>query len=434
MNVRPVLPELFSTHRQRLIERLPAGALVVLVSNDEMPRAGDAVFRFHQNPDLYYCCGIDQEQTTLILFPDAPDPQHREMLFLRRTNDHIKVWEGHKYTKEEGQATSGIREIRWADELDNFLPMLVNRANSVWLGANENDRASNPVEDRQARFARELRERFPLQEFCRAAPILRDLRMVKDEAEIGLIREACRITRDGFQRILRMIRPGVGEWEIEAELAHEFLRQKASGFAYEPIIAAGADSNILHYNANNKVCQDGDLLLMDFGAAYANYNADLTRTVPVNGRFTERQRAVYDAVLRVMRRAYGLLRPGTLLHEYHKEVGRIMESELIGLGLLDKDKVAQQNPKAPLYKRYFMHGTSHHLGLDVHDIGDRYGAIQAGNVFTVEPGIYIPEEGFGIRLENDVVVTDGEPRDLMDDIPIEAEAIETAMQEALQQA
>ncbi len=434
MNVRPVLPELFTSHRKRLTDRLPAGALVVLVSNDEMPRSGDAVFRFHQNPDLYYCCGIDQEQTTLILFPDAPDPRHREMLFLRRTSEHIKVWEGHKYTKDEGRATSGIQEVRWADELDNFLPMLMGRAQSVWLGANENDRASNPVEDQQARFARALRERFPLHDFRRAAPLLRDLRMVKDEAEIGLIREACRITRDGFNRILQMIRPGVGEWEIEAELAHEFVRQKAKGFAYEPIIASGADSNILHYNANNKVCQDGDLLLMDFGAAYGPFNADLTRTVPVNGRFTERQRAVYDAVLRVMRRAYGLLRPGTLLHEYHEEVGRIMEAELIGLGLLDKDKVARQDPKAPLYKKYFMHGTSHHLGLDVHDIGDRYGAIQAGNVFTVEPGIYLPDEGFGIRLENDVVVTDGEPRDLMEDIPIEAEAIENAMQEALQQA
>lgn len=427
MKYRPVAPDMFRANRRRFAERLPAGSLAVLVSNDEMPKAGDAVFRFHQNPDLYYLTGIDQERTVLVLFPDAPDPRHREILFLRRTNDHIKVWEGHKYTQEEGRAASGVTEVRWADELEAFLPMLMHRAERVYLGGNENDRASNPVEDGPARFAREWRARFPLHDFRRAAPILRDLRMVKDEREIAWLREACRITGDGFRRILGMIAPGVGEWEIEAELAHEFLRQKATGFAYEPIIAAGANSNILHYNANDQVCRDGDLLLMDFGAAWGMYNADLTRTVPVNGRFTERQRAVYDAVLRVQRRATALLRPGTLLHEYHEEVGRVMESELINLGLLDAAKVRAQDPKAPLYKKYFMHGTSHHLGLDVHDIGDRYGAIREGNVFTVEPGIYLPDEGFGIRLENDVVVTDGDPVDLMADIPVEAEAIEELM-------
>jgi len=297
----------------------------------------------------------------------------------------------------------------------------------VWMGGNENDRAHNPVADQALRMARELRERFPLHDFRRAAPLLRDLRMVKSNAEIEILQEACRITGDAFQRILPFIKPGVAEYEIEAEIIHEFIRQRSIGFAYDPIIASGQDSNILHYNTNHKVCQDGDLLLMDFGAEYAHYNADMTRTVPVNGRFTERQRAVYDAVLRVMQQATAWLRPGTLLHEYHETVGGIMEGELIGLGLLDQAEVAAQDPKAPLFKKYFMHGTSHHLGLDVHDIGDRYGAIQAGNVFTVEPGIYLPDEGFGIRLENDVIVTHDEPVDMMGHIPIQAEEIEDLM-------
>ncbi len=427
MKYRSISPELFVANRKRFCAQLPAGSLAVFVSNDEMPRSGDATFEFHQNPDLFYLTGIDQEQTVLLLYPDAPDPKHREILFLRPTNDTVKTWEGHKYTQEEGKTMSGIANVLWTNEFEALLNMLAHRADRIYLGGNENDRATNPVQDGAHRFAHQLRQRFPLHEFRRAAPLLTDLRMVKSELEIELLRQACDITGKAFRRVLDFVQPGVAEYEIEAEIIHEFMRNRATGHAYHPIIASGADTNILHYSLNNKPCQAGEVLLMDFGAEYANYNADLTRTIPVSGAFSDRQRAVYDAVLRVQREATTMLRPGTSLPEYTKEVGKIMESELIGLGLLDKTAVSKQNPDAPLYKKYFMHGTSHHLGLDVHDIGNRFGTISTGNVFTVEPGIYIPEEGFGIRLENNVWVTDGDPIDLMADIPLEADEIESLM-------
>ncbi len=431
MKYRPVSPELFRTNRRRFAEKLPPGSLALFASNDEMPRSGDASFPFRQNPDLFYLSGIDQEQTYLLLFPDAPEPRHRELLFIRPTNEHIQVWEGHKYTQQEARQASGVEQVHWNNELDGLLGMLIHRADRVFLGGNENDRASNPVADGALRLARSLRERYPLHDFRRAAPLLTELRMVKQPAEVDLIREACSITGKAFQRVLEFVQPGVAEYEIEAEIIHEFIRNRATGHAYTPIIASGTDSNILHYNTNNKVCRAGELLLMDFGAEYANYNADLTRTIPVSGTFSERQRAVYDAVLRVLRGATALLRPGTALMDYNREVGRMMESELIGLSLLDRDAVARQDPNAPLYKKYFMHGVSHFLGLDVHDLGNRYTTVQAGHVLTVEPGIYLPAEGFGIRLENDVLVTENGPEDLMADIPIEAEAIETLMNAAV---
>ncbi len=431
MKYRPISPELFRSNRERFCAQLPRGSLAVIVSNDEMPRSGDANFPFRQNPDLFYLCGIDQEQTMLILYPDAPDPKHREILFLRQTNEHIKVWEGHKFTQDEGRQISGIEQVKWNSEFEALLNMLIHRAERLYLGSNENDRSANPVGDGAHRFALMLRERFPLHEFRRAAPLLTDLRMVKSAHEVELIREACSITEKAFRRVLEFVRPGVMEYDIEAEIIHEFLINRATGHAYSPIIASGADSNILHYNSNNKSCQAGDLLLMDFGAEYANYNADMTRTIPVSGSFTDRQRAVYDAVLRVMRQASAMLRPGTQLQEYNLEVGRMMESELIALGLLKRQDVENQDPDSPLYKKYFMHGTSHYLGLDVHDIGNRYGVVQQGNVFTVEPGIYLPDEGFGIRLENNVLVTDGDPIDLMADIPLEAEEIESLMNAAV---
>ena len=427
MKYSPISAELFRANRERFCAKLPPGSMAILVSNDDMPSSGDATFPFKQNPDLFYLTGIDQEKTMLILYPDAPDPKHREILFLRQTSDLIKVWEGHKYTKEEGKAMSGIDNVLWNNDFEPLLNMLAHRAERLFLGGNENDRAANPVGDGAHRFAHQLRDRFPLHEFRRAAPLLMELRMVKSEIEVSLIQEACNITGKGFRRVLEFVRPGVTEYEIEAEITHEFLMNRATGHAYHPIIASGADSNILHYGLNNKPCEEGQMLLMDFGAEYANYNADLTRTIPVSGSFTDRQRAVYDAVLRVKNEATAMLRPGTSIPEYNKEVGKIMENELIGLKLLDKTAVSKQDPDAPLYKKYFMHGTSHHLGLDVHDIGNRFGVMAEGNVFTVEPGIYIPDEGFGVRLENDVLITNGKPVDLMADIPVDAEEIESLM-------
>ncbi len=427
MKYRPIPPTLFQTNRERFCAKLPPDSIAILVSNDEMPRSGDASFPFRQNPDLFYLTGIDQEQTMLILFPDATDPKHREVLFVRQTNDHIKVWEGHKYTQEEGRKISGIQQVMWTSEFEGLLNMLVHRADRIFLGGNENDRAANPVADGAQRFAQNLRARFPIHEFRRAAPLLTDLRMIKSEGEVALIREACNITGKAFRRVLDFIRPGVMEYEIEAEISHEFLCNRATGHAYNPIIASGADSNILHYTLNNKRCEAGEVVLMDFGAEYANYNADLTRTVPVSGTFSDRQRAVYDAVLRVQREATSMLRPGTALQDYQQEVGKVMESELIGLNLLDKEAVSRQSPDAPLFKKYFMHGTSHFLGLDVHDIGNRFGQVMSGQVFTVEPGIYIPDEGFGVRLENNILVTDSDPIDLMADIPVEAEELESLM-------
>ena len=427
MKYLPVDASLFVENRKKFCAELPAGSLAIFHANDEMPRSADQNFMFRQNPDLFYLSGIDQEQTALMLFPDAPEPKYREVLFIRKTNEHIKVWEGHKYTIEEAKAASGIKTVVWIDEFDAIVGMMMNRTNNVYLNLNENDRAANPVPYRELRFARDARERWPLHTYHRAAPIMTKLRMCKSQPEVDLIQHACNITHKAFERVCRFVRPGVYEYEIEAEILHEFLRNRATGYAYYPIVASGESACILHYQDNNRECRDGDLILMDFGAEYANYNADLSRTIPVNGRFTDRQRAVYDAVLRVMKAATAMLRPGLMMSDYNKEVGRLMTGELIDLGLLNKADVDAQDPAKPLYKKYFMHGTSHHLGLDVHDLADRYVPVQSGMVFTVEPGIYIPDEGIGIRLENDVLVTDGEPKDLMGSIPLEAEAIEDLM-------
>jgi Xaa-Pro aminopeptidase len=419
--------QLFIDNRKKLIEKLLAGTIAIIQANDEMPRSADGTFPFRQNSDLFWLTGIDQEETILVLFPEHPDPEQREILFVRRTNEHIAVWEGHKYTEEEARATSGIANVKWADSFDSILPSLMYLAQNCCLNMNEHTRMSNQVPDRDLRFARHIRKQFPLHQYTRLAPMMHQLRAIKSELEIALIQHACNITEKAFRRVLAFVKPNVHEYEVEAEIMHEFLRNRATGPAYGSIIASGKNACVLHYVNNNQPCNDGDLLLMDFGAEYANYAADLTRTIPVNGRFTARQRAVYDAVLRVMKQATDLLRPGVMIDEYHKEVGKFMESELIGLGLLNATDVAKQNPKAPLYKKYFPHGTSHFLGLDVHDVGHRYSPIQAGMVFTCEPGIYIPEEGIGIRLENDILVTNDDPIDLMKNIPLEADEIEALM-------
>lgn len=418
---------LFVNNRNNFSKHLTKKSIALFNANDEFPRSGDQGHLFKQNADLFYLSGIDQEQTILLLFPDCPNPSYREVLFLRQTNEYIAVWEGHKYTIDEARKTSGIESIFWIDEFWTILQSIIHYATTIYLNTNENDRYVHQVPYRDLRFVLDMQQRFPLHQYERAAPILRQLRAIKSGTEIELTQTACNITRDAFKRILKFIKPGVKEYEIEAEIIHEFIRQGSTGHAYSPIIASGKNANILHYTDNNQVCQDGDVILFDFGAEYANYNADLSRSVPVNGRFTKRQKEVYNAVLRVMNEAKKMLVAGTIWNDYHEEVGKVMESELIGLGLLDKHDVAKQNPAMPLYKKYFMHGTSHHLGLDVHDFASRYEPFAAGNILTCEPGIYIQQEGLGIRLENDILITTNGNTDLMADIPLEADEIESIM-------
>ena len=418
---------LFVTNRNNFSKHLNNKSIALFNANDEFPRSGDQTHVFKQNADLFYLTGIDQEQTILLLFPDCPNPLYKEVLFLRQTSEYIAVWEGHKYTMDEARKASGIETIFWIDEFWNIFQTIIYYAESIYLNTNENDRYAHQVPYRDLRFIDDLKQRFPLHRYERSAPILRSLRAIKSETEIELTQKACNITRDAFVRILKFIKPGVKEYEIEAEIIHEFIRQGATGHAYSPIIASGANANILHYNDNNQICNDGDVILFDFGAEYANYNADLSRSVPVNGRFTKRQKDVYNAVLRVMNEAKSMLVAGTIWNEYHEEVGKVMESELIGLGLLDKHDVAKQDPAMPLYKKYFMHGTSHHLGLDVHDFASRYEPFAVGNILTCEPGIYIQEERLGIRLENDILITAAGNTDLMADIPLEADEIESIM-------
>ncbi|RCH54563.1 aminopeptidase P family protein [Mucilaginibacter hurinus] len=427
MKYLPVDNQLFTLNRKNFVSRLKPGALALFNANDEFPRSGDQAFIFKQNPDFFYLSGIDQEQSILLLFPDCPNNLYKEVLFLRQTSEHIAIWEGHKYTIPEARAASGIQSVYWLDDYEAILHSIIAYAEYIYINTNENDRYVHEVPYRDLRLFNRLKEKYPLHNYERSAPIMRDLRPIKSSIEIELTRKACQITRDAFTRVLKFVKPGVAEYEIEAEIIHEFIRQRATGHAYNPIIASGKNAVVLHYNDNNQVCREGDVILFDFGAEYANYNADLSRSVPVSGRFTSRQRNVYNAVLRVMRAATKLLVAGTLWNEYHEEVGKIMTDELIKLGLLNKHEVNKQDARTPLYKKYFMHGTSHHLGLDVHDFASRYKAFEAGNILTCEPGIYIPEEGLGIRIENNILITTDGNVDLMADIPVEADEIEQIM-------
>jgi Xaa-Pro aminopeptidase len=427
MKYLPIDNSVFTLNRKNFVSRLKAHSIALFNASDEYTRSGDQNFVFKQNADFFYLTGIDQEQSILLLFPDCPNPLYKEVLFLRQTSEYIAVWEGHKYTKDEARKASGIENIYWLQDMDAILHSIINYADNIYINTNENDRFLPGVPYRDLRVLAELRTKYPLHNYQRSAPIMRDLRVVKSTTEIELTQKACSITNDAFRRVLKFVKPGVAEYEIEAEITHEFLRQRATGHAYTPIIASGANAVILHYNDNNQVCKDGDVILFDFGAEYANYNADMSRSVPVSGRFTPRQRSVYNAVLSVMKQATQMLVAGTVWNEYHDEVGKIMTGELIGLGLLDKHDVAKQDPKAPLYKKYFMHGTSHHLGLDVHDFASRYKPFEVGNILTCEPGIYIAQENLGIRLENNILITEGGNIDLMADIPIEADHIEEIM-------
>lgn len=427
MRYKTLESSLYIKNRKNFMKQMPARSLAVFNSNDVMPLNADGTMTFWQNSDLFYLSGIDQEESILVLFPDFDNDSWREILFVTETNEHIAVWEGHKYTKDEATEASGIRTIMWLSEFETVFNTLMAEAEQVFINTNEHIRNASPVETRDMRFIKWLKERYPAHQYRKAAPILYDLRAIKDPQEIAQLERACNITEDAFRRALKFVKPGVKEYEIEAEFLHEFVRQGSKGFAYTPIVASGANACVLHYIENKDVCKDGDLLLLDVGAEYGNYNADMTRAIPVNGRFTQRQKDVYNAVLRVHMECHKLLVPGNRIPEYHVEVGKLMESELLGLGLIDKTDIKNQDPSNPAYKKYFMHGTSHHIGLDVHDVGNIYREFEPGMVFTIEPGIYIQNEGLGVRLENDVVITKDGIHDMMGNIPIEVDEIEDIM-------
>lgn len=427
MRYAPLAPELFVENRRRFCELLLPASLAIFHANDVLPTNADGTMPFRQNNDLFYLSGIDQEESILVLFPDARLARHREILFVKETSERILIWEGYKLTQDEARTTSGIPTILWLDSFKSVLPALMNEAEHVYLNTNEHTRAVVEVETRDARFIAALQRQYPLHRYRRAAPLLHRLRAIKSPEEIRVLREACRITEQAFRRVLGFVRPGVWEFEIEAEIVHEFMRHRSRGPAYGSIVASGKNACVLHYTSNDNQCQDGEVLLLDFGAEYANYAADLSRSLPVNGRFTPRQRQVYDAVLAVMSFAKTRLIPGTEIEAYHEAVGECMTEQLIRLDLLTAADVRNQDPAAPLYKQYFMHGTSHYLGLDVHDVGQKYRTFEAGMVYTCEPGIYIPQEGLGIRLENDILLTPTGNEDLMATIPLQADDIEALM-------
>lgn len=428
MKYHPIDSSLFIKNRKNFMAQMKPNSMAVFNSNDIYPISADSTMPFEQHRDIFYLSGVDQEESVLVLFPDCPNEGLREVLFLRETNEHIAVWEGEKLTKQAAFATSGIKTVYWLQDLEKVIFEMSTYCDTFYINTNEHYRANVETETREDRFTKWLLAKYPAHSVAKSNPILQRLRSVKDKIELDLMQHACNITEKGFRRILSFVKPGVWEYEIEAELLHEFVRNRSKGFAYTPIIASGNNANVLHYIENNQQCKAGDLILFDIAAEYANYKSDLSRTIPVSGRYTKRQRAVYDAVLSVKNEATKLLVPGTFWKEYHVEVGKLMTSELLGLGLIDKADVQNEDPKWPAYKKYFMHGTSHHIGLDTHDYGLLYEPIEANMVFTVEPGIYIPDEGFGVRLEDDVVVQEkGEPFNLMDNIPIEAEEIENLM-------
>lgn len=428
MKYHPIDSQLYIKNRRNFMAQMKAKSLAVFNSNDIYPVSADSTMPFQQHRDILYLSGVDQEESILLLFPDAVEEKHREVLFVRETNELIAIWEGEKLNKDRAFEVSGIKTVYWLSEFDKIFFELMTQAELVYFNTNEHYRQAVKNETREDRFIKKTKEEFPAHSWAKSNPILQRLRAVKDPIEIDIMQQACDITEKGFRRILDFVNPGVWEYEIEAEYMHEFLRNRSKGFAYTPIIASGNNANVLHYIENNMQCKDGDLILMDVGAEYANYSSDMTRTIPVNGRFTDRQKAVYNAVNKVKDEATKMLVPGALWKEYHIEVGKLMTSELLQLGLIDKADVQNEDPDWPAYKKYFMHGTSHHIGLDTHDYGILWEPIQANMIFTVEPGIYIPEEGFGIRLEDDVVVqASGEPFNLMRNIPIEAEEIEDIM-------
>lgn len=419
--------QFFTHNRTEFSKRMESNSIALFISNDEQPRNGDQFFPFRQSSDLFYLSGIDQEKSILMLAPDCPNPKLREVLFVLKTNETIAIWYGHKYTLEEAKETSGIENVHWVDDMDMMLREAASYTKNIYLNDYEYPKYASEVETREQRFTKEIRNLFPLHILERSAPILYAMRLIKSETEIELLKEACEITNKAFRRTLQFVKPEVMEFEIQAEIEHEFTRNRANGHGYYPIIASGKSACTLHYVENDKVCQDGDVILFDFGAEYANYSADMSRSIPVNGKFTERQKAVYQAVLRALNTLTEHMVVGASLDDLDKLSKKLIEAELIQLGLFTEEEKEKQNPKEPLYKKYFMHGVNHHLGLDVHDVGDRNVPLTAGMVLTCEPGIYIPEEKLGIRLENDILITEDGPVNLMADIPIEIEEIEQLM-------
>ena len=427
MRYHPIPSTMFVNNRKHLTNKLPAKSLAILHSNDQYPRNGDQFFPFRQQSDFFYLTGIDQEKSILILAPDCKNKKLREALFLIETNEQIAIWEGHKYTKEEAREISGIENVYWLNEFEMALKETLAESDTVFLNSNEYIKFFSEVPDKNLRFARKFKEDYPLHKTERLAPLLAELRMTKSEEEIKLMKTASEITRKGFERILRFVKPGKYEFEIQAEIDHEFGLNRANGHGYAPIIASGANACVLHYVENDKMCNDGDLLLMDFGAEYANYSADMSRTIPVSGKFTKRQKACYNAVLRVFKEARKLYYPGNTINKLNEQVNKMMEKEIIGLGLFTEEEVKNQDPEKPLFKKYFMHGTAHFLGLDVHDVGGKDEPFKPGMVLTCEPGLYIREENIGIRIEDDILVTENGPVDLMENIPVEADDIERMM-------
>ncbi len=419
---------LYISNRKNFMSQMDQGTLAVFNSNDIFPISADSTMPFQQHRDILFLSGVDQEESILVLFPNASNPKHREVLFLKETSELIAIWEGEKLDKTSALKVSGISSVHWLQDFQTVFKQMMAEAAGIYLNTNEHLRANINVETREDRFIKKVKIDYPTHQIHKSAPILHRLRSVKHPIEIEVMQKACDITKAGINRLLKFIKPGVWEHHIEAELAHEFLMNSSRGFAYTPIVASGKNACVLHYIENNKECFDGDVILLDVGAEYANYASDLTRCIPVNGKFTPRQKDVYNAVLHVKTEAEKLLVPGTIMADYHRQVGLLMEEQLVKLNLITIDDIKNQNPDWPAYKKYFMHGTSHFIGLDTHDVGIWHEPIKAGMVFTCEPGIYIPEENLGIRLEDDLVVQKkGEPLNLMSSIPLQAEEIEEKM-------
>jgi Xaa-Pro aminopeptidase len=427
MRYEPIDPTFFKGNRKKLTSKMDKGSIAIFHSNDEYPRNGDQTFPFRQQSDLFYLSGIDQEETILILAPGHPNMAFREVLLVKETSEQIAIWEGQKLSKEEATNVSGIKSVQWTKDFEILLKDLMMWATKVYLNSNEYPKYFNPVPYKDLRFARELSEQYPAHVFDRAAPLVTELRKIKSQTEIELIKRAGEITDKAFRRVLEFVNSGVREFEVQAQIEYVFTMNGANGNAYKPIIASGASACVLHYVDNDKVCNDGDLLLMDFGAEYANYAADITRTIPVNAKFTARQKECYESVLRVHDKAVQLLVPGTSIDAFNKEVNKLMEAEMIKLGLFSKADVENQDPQKPLYMKYFMHGTSHPIGLDVHDVGSKYDPLEPGMVLTCEPGLYIREENMGIRIEDNILVTKDGPVNLTAQIPVTVEDIESLM-------
>jgi len=427
MRYKRIDKQLFIENRERFVSLMEPNSVAILRANDIMPTNADGIMGFAQNNDLFYLSGIDQEETILMLFPDHVKEELREVLFVKETNDHIKIWDGEKLTKEQAQEFSGIKNVQWVQRFEKLFQLVAFDADTIYLGQNEHKGTMLEIETRSDRFINWCKQAYPLHKYNRVAKITKKLRVIKDHREIETINEAIRITDNAFRRILKYVSPGLKEYEIEAEMWHEFIRSGGQRHAFQPIIGSGSNACALHYVKNDDIVQDSDMILIDFGVCYGNYNSDITRCAPANGKFTDRQRAVYLAVMRCMIEGAKSLRVGVSKDDHEKQVGQLMEKELIDLGLLDAQEVKNQNPNSPLYKKYFMHSASHYLGLDVHDVGDYNRPFEEGMVFTCEPGIYIPEEGIGCRLENDYLITSDGPVNLSESIPLDPDEIEELM-------